>query len=847
MKTLKIGIINTGLLILIAALLLCLPAGELRADYKSIKDDSSPSVFSPGYINASKQQTERIISQSESSSKEGLWQKTMNYLQGKVANDVEKETSQNLVKPELKMKKGGSESKPATKIAQAANAKVSTPIPAEVMNAATNLDGSGSASRVTALSNGNFVITWSAGNGEGATQLYFSILNSSGETVVRQTEIGPASAYMTPQGVNTYDLGNGKFILAYEVINDAGGDVEAPDGWTSTVTLDIYNSGNGNLEASKELQGSKSFQGSTSSAVYSIATLADGTFAVLTSDNDWAWTGVTSYNIQTFNSNLEQTGSLSSQQFGYANADALISLGGDKFAVTAHDDQYQTYLVSMDSGFNRYGDPTLVNGYIEKIASLGDGRFALGLNNGEGLSVFTYNLEDDGYGQYSLVAKNTFDLVGSNSGMSNMAILNNGDVVVTVGAGTMFTDPSGGGPGGWLAWENSDYLEILKSDGTISPVDVSWTLDMPSYADVVPWSDYRRVITQIITSSDTFQIVKFEDQSKLIGGAYIDNVKTGTQEFSSTGMPLLGLNQPTPIISNAPSLIAGSNLDGNYDYNVNSLYSESIYNALVKNELDRADSDKRFGLSDAKSLSFGKGQVVSPGDLLAVMASHLADNSALSPYTILSERGDYANIMATLSNILKNPTEDQKSFIDTISALLTDINKAKEDSAEEVITKKQEDDLIKAVAAVLLSQAIPDLLSPNDMADVKGIFSDMAVEKGRILKDYEEACKPYYEEVAKDIAKNFEILQTNNIISKKMGKKDLQALSRSEIDRIIEKLKKQEKKPFEFEYILQQEAKYRKAYLEPGKKFMEERIRLMIASFTSKINSILNSASDKKK
>lgn len=41
------------------------------------------------------------------------------------------------------------------------------------------------------------------------------------------------------------------------------------------------------------------------------------------------------------------------------------------------------------------------------------------------------------------------------------------------------------------------------------------------------------------------------------------------------------------------------------------------------------------------------------------------------------------------------------------------------------------------------------------------------------------------------------------------------------------------------EYILQQDAKYRKAYLDPANKLLEESMKKMMRSFTDKLNNTL--------
>ena len=61
----------------------------------------------------------------------------------------------------------------------------------------------------------------------------------------------------------------------------------------------------------------------------------------------------------------------------------------------------------------------------------------------------------------------------------------------------------------------------------------------------------------------------------------------------------------------------------------------------------------------------------------------------------------------------------------------------------------------------------------------------------------------------------------------------------------LEKIKKMKDKSFEEAYILQQEAKYRQAYLDPNKKKLEDDMKGMLNNFTSRLNGVLKT-SDKK-
>jgi hypothetical protein len=85
--------------------------------------------------------------------------------------------------------------------------------------------------------------------------------------------------------------------------------------------------------------------------------------------------------------------------------------------------------------------------------------------------------------------------------------------------------------------------------------------------------------------------------------------------------------------------------------------------------------------------------------------------------------------------------------------------------------KKAADELLQAVANVLLAQAIPDLLKEGDMANIKGIFSNLDSAKTKVVLEYNESTKPYYDEVKKILQRNAEALQMSNLLQKNILQK----------------------------------------------------------------------------
>jgi hypothetical protein len=233
-----------------------------------------------------------------------------------------------------------------------------------------------------------------------------------------------------------------------------------------------------------------------------------------------------------------------------------------------------------------------------------------------------------------------------------------------------------------------------------------------------------------------------------------------------------------------------------------------------------------------------------PG-LVARIVRDALDQSALA-IPIGEANAQEMEIALKLANIMKNPTEDQKFILATVETLLKDV-KNMEDQTGSPELKKASDDLLQMVASVLIAQAIPDLLKEGDVASIKNIFSGLNDSKIKILQDYQESTRPYYDEIVKDLSNNMSLLQLKNVLSGSMTKEELEKLPRSDIDKILEKLRQAKDKSSQAQYILQQEEKYRSKYLDPNKKLLEEHMKDMMKSFTQKLSKVLESTGTKKK
>lgn len=250
----------------------------------------------------------------------------------------------------------------------------------------------------------------------------------------------------------------------------------------------------------------------------------------------------------------------------------------------------------------------------------------------------------------------------------------------------------------------------------------------------------------------------------------------------------------------------------------------SILSALIKNKDALSASDS--GVGERLLLE-------------NIVSKALVESSLATPITTANNgRMQDMDIALRLTDIMKNPTEDQKLILDTVTALLNDVNKAGGQAASPEL-KKATDDLLQMVASLLLAQAIPDLLKEGDISNIKNIFSELDATKGKFMQDYKQATKPYYAKVKEMLANNLVILQLNNVLSNSATKEELDRLPPDEVDKLLEKMRKAANRSGEEEYILKQEAEYRKLYLDPNRKAFEDNIKAALQEFTKKLNNVL--------
>lgn len=227
----------------------------------------------------------------------------------------------------------------------------------------------------------------------------------------------------------------------------------------------------------------------------------------------------------------------------------------------------------------------------------------------------------------------------------------------------------------------------------------------------------------------------------------------------------------------------------------------------------------------------------------ALAGAWILESFVLSKYSngaemILSQE-DMDNIDSLLA-VFENPTLDQMTIMEVIAKLLIDISKINAGGDETVTMDAETAQFLKEVAAVLLAQSNPDLLSLEAAGNLKKIFYDLDSAKNDLMAKYEAGVKPYYDELRVILVKNAENLQLNSILSGSLQKKELEDLPPADMDKIIENLKKKAKKSFEEEYVLQEEAKLRQQYVEPNKNMVRSEMKVLMQKATRELSKILD-------
>ena len=268
-------------------------------------------------------------------------------------------------------------------------------------------------------------------------------------------------------------------------------------------------------------------------------------------------------------------------------------------------------------------------------------------------------------------------------------------------------------------------------------------------------------------------------------------------------------------------------------YASDQLFSLSSVSDVLTND-DKAVSPIFKSLLNAKSDLDASGQGQIDPALIQKLVNDALAESGLAAIT--DNNSKEMNVAMMLAEILKNPNDDQKKLLDVVESMMNEVSKTENTSPE---LQKAENDMLEAVAKILLAQAIPDLLKEGDISNIKGLFKELTEKKDAIMSTYQEATKPYFEAIKDLLTKNMGVVTNSGIVSKEMLEKELSKASPNDLEKILEKLRAKPNKTKDEEAILQAEAGYREKYLEPGKKLLEEEMKTILKEFANKINTAL--------
>ncbi len=740
-------------------------------------------VFSPGYINAAKQKTESIIGQLDP--KKSFMEKVVEYVQNKVSNKV-MEDSTDKVQPELKKKTGGSGETVAQDTGTYDNAEVLTAVDSTEYNVKI---GTGTSQKRDA--NGK-IISEIINN---KRHIYVGFDNFGTSTIKDAMEKASAGDIIIARS-GSYDLGGSYIYMKNGVSLYGGYNNKGERDLISTPTV-ISNGGiwASNIDKATEINGltiKNPYGRRIGDTVY-----RPSYYGVYTSNstNDLkimnntiisGFMGIMASNSKAIIFNNSISGS--SWSAIYTTRSSLLvtnnRLYNTVFGVT------ETY----------YSSSTFQNNVVW-------GNYTNFIIHGQSTSIVDSNTIYGGsegvrYHSSSPTITNNifvktpqlFRIYDSNMGANQ--IIANGNVFygyTTVGINTSILS------------QGSNQNNLFTDPGLIDPSKGVYSASLldKGYSTKNITVDYNKVI---IGSSIGQNVAK----------AVSENIGVGTAKDSKN---VLGDNNLNP--SNISSYASSAS-----DY-IKGANSKSLGNAL-------------------KSLLMGKSSLALEGTSNAEQALLLNDNTrefALAiPAGVLKEGSEWGNGVLILTNILNNPTEDQKLLIDAAKGIMKI-----EDGSGSPELKKASDDLLQMVASILLAQAIPDLFKEGDVANIKAIFTELNTTKNRIMLEYQDATKPYYSEIVKEMSKNMAILQLKNMLSSNMSKEQLEKLPPNELDKILEKLRQAKDKSLEEEHILHQEAKYRSLYIEPNKKMLEDNMKHMLEGFTKELSGVLEKAEPAKK
>lgn len=367
----------------------------------------------------------------------------------------------------------------------------------------------------------------------------------------------------------------------------------------------------------------------------------------------------------------------------------------------------------------------------------------------------------------------------------------------------------------------------------------------------------------ILESSDNnfntgYGVYTFSNAVILSVDDYFAGNKTGSAPFGVS--PIINIKDPVVqahTYSYNSTVVSTKQIEitSFHEININNLYRslKGAYDDLSGKPVT-AKNDKTHLLSSVstiiKFLLSGKaGSLLknesAPGSDMAEKAmpgDSDTENSVVSAGQAAKQNIPNIELALMVEDLLRDPSEDQKKLLDIVASLINETGQIKALSDDPEM-RKAEEELVQTATMAILAQALPGLLKEGDISNIKTIFAEMNKTKEDLLFEYRESARPYYAQMVKEISKNMAILKFKGILSDGMSSEELAKILPSEIMKIIDRIRNSKDKTFAEKYILRQESKYRKKYLDPNRKILEEHMKAMLKDFTGRFYSALDGAS----
>lgn len=788
----RLPIILITVCIISSVMMLCGSVSDARAlDSKSDQmSQESSYTFSPGYINATRQKTDSIIQQN--SPKKGLWENIADYVKNKISNKVT-DDSQAKVNPELKKKASASSS---------STTKSTTSIL--------------TTSSTTIMDSTQYKVAVGTGTEKvySGDRLMSEVIDGKRHVYVGLKDVGTAKlsdALKTAQEGDMIIVGGGRYSISeYNTVKNGvmlyGGYSETlNDEGKATLVRDLENTPTtiygtkgftvANIDRETEINGFKIRANSfTSDGIYAY-NCSDN---MLTISNNEIWNAYRGIGVMDSKA-IIYNNIVYNSSYGITSSQSSLSVVGNEiynmYAAGIYDEgSKSTYsnnnVYNCQKGFEFWG-------YTESVADR--------------------NTISGGGSGFEIWSTDSSPTLSNNvlNGCSQSIYLVSGDNSAAKVIDNVFVWSP---PADAFEYEDwwSTYTPTLSSwysgGNNSGNASISYYL---SSAIKNTYLENKGYSFNYSTTYGNISIDKVTHQT-ISSSITVSGDKILTPDYYAS---IFGYNkyQSAEKLTSEISLGSGKTIDAN------------------------ALATVFKGLLSSKDSILGKGDGAMDKANMEKLLNDISMNALSAPMVDISDKSAQLEAATILLKILKNPTEDQAKVLDAVQAMLDSVNESK-DNAGNLEMNKASDELVKMVAAVLLTQALPDLLREGDVASIKGMFSDLSAQNSMIIFQYQQSVKPYYDEMVAELSKNMSVLQLKSIITGSMTREQLEKMPRNQIDKILDKLRNAKDRSFEEEYIVQQEAKFRKLYVDPNKKVLDARMKNMMESFTKKLSGALENA-----